>query len=147
MLVGVILEWSKILFLVAESPPEKFRLEDEAVIGGDIFLIMFIGIINSVFASFLEEFIFRFLPFKVWGKWLRPIPYWLMGFFTSLVFALAHTNIRNGFEFPLIQFISGLYFWSLIRYEKGYWLATISHLVQNLTMYVALALASLIYYK
>ena len=137
--VGMIFESNKIFFFI---PANYLPSVVEVVKEGNVVGIVFLGIMTSVIAAFFEELIFRFLPFKVWSKWLKTVPYWLMGFFTAFFFALVHTNTKNGFEFPLLQFILGLYLWSLIRYKNGYRLAATGHFIFNLTIFITMAIFS-----
>jgi len=139
MFVNIILESNEIFFfLPANYQPDLI----EAVAEGNIVGIIFLGIVVSIIAAFTEEFFFRFLPYKLWSGLFKAVPYWLAGLATAFLFALLHTNQKNGFEFPLIQFVFGLYLWSLIGYKKGYRLAVVSHMTFNMTIFISVAIFS-----
>lgn len=128
LFVGTILEKANIYyFLPANYLPSLVELFKNMRIFGIIFYFITFGLI----AVLIEEAIFRLIPYLLLGKNLKPLVYWILGIITSLLFSISHTNLKNGFEFPLIQFSVGLYLWSLIRKEKGYRLAVLSHFTFN----------------
>lgn len=131
LFVGTILEKTNIYyFLPANYLPSLVELFKNMRIFGILFYFFTFGLI----AVLVEEAIFRLIPYFLLGKNLKFLAYWTLGIVTSLLFSISHTNLKNGFEFPLIQFSVGLYLWSLIRNEKGYKLAVISHFTFNFTI-------------
>lgn len=93
-----------------------------------IYVMLFIIVPISVF---IEELIFRYIPYLAYTK-IKRINFWYFGIINSLLFAYIHDpmmfiQLRG---FPLPQFIAGLYLWYYI--PTGLRSTTIIHLVNNL---------------
>lgn len=93
-------------------------------------LVIYLSTIGLIIVG-IEEIIFRLVPYLIFKKTLKRTSFWILGVVMSVIFAIAHTSFKYGFNFPLFQFVAAMYFWSLIRYPKGYGLAVVSHLIYN----------------
>lgn len=131
-----------VLFILDKYGFEMFFIDEESIPFAEEFeqgkygLILASFLTVGLIVSGVEELIFRLLPYKVYKKYLSKTPYWVMGVITASLFAFVHTNLFDDFEFPLAQFMLGMYLWKLIRLKDGYNLAFVSHYIYNI--YVSL---------
>lgn len=139
LLLATLLDKLGFKFLLPDKPIIDFeKLIKEEGVG--IFTITTLLLLLP--AVFIEEVFFRLLPYKLFKKIIhRTVPYWIVGMITAALFSMIHTNSLDGLEFPLAQFIMGLYFWALIKLKKGFKLVLVNHLYYNL-MGIVLALIS-----
>ena len=95
-------------------------------------IIIFI-LTYGVFAAAAEELIFRFLPYLLWKKKLPGINYWIYGTVVAVIFSVLHSIGSPGVVLAFPQLALGLYLWSYINKQNGYWQCFVAHLTFNAT--------------
>ncbi|MFC1649702.1 CPBP family intramembrane glutamic endopeptidase [Patescibacteria group bacterium] len=92
---------------------------------------------------FVEELVFRYIPYRVWRRFFsNNKSFWLFGITTSLLFAAMHMGPMSKETLAFPQLLSGLYFWHLIRKQKGFKLVLLSHTMYNLMFITPLIVAT-----